>query len=359
MKKILLFTDALGAGGAQRQLVGLAILLKKKNYDVSVITYHHNSFYVPILMDNDISYKHVKPAENKLYRVIAITKEIKNEKPDVVIAYQSSPSSISCLSKLFIPNIKLIVSERNTSQSFGTIERIRFNLYRIANYVVPNSYAQEAFLIAHAPFLKGKIHVISNFVDNESFFPAEKYVCNSPKRILTVARINRQKNILNYIKAVKIAKDSGCDITVDWYGYADGGGIYKEECERAIDELGLETSFIFHEPTNEIVKEYQRCDALCLPSIFEGTPNVVCEAMSCGVPILCSNICDNPRIVDDGDNGYLFNPLDIKDIARKIELFCGLTNDQINEMRKKSRDLALYKFSETAFVQKYIELIES
>ena len=45
MKKILLFTDSIGAGGAQRQLVGLAYLLKDKGYHVKVCTYHHSDFY--------------------------------------------------------------------------------------------------------------------------------------------------------------------------------------------------------------------------------------------------------------------------------------------------------------------------
>lgn len=52
--KILLFTDSLGAGGAQRQLVGLAVLLKKKGLEVKVCTYYDIDFYQQYLEDNGI-----------------------------------------------------------------------------------------------------------------------------------------------------------------------------------------------------------------------------------------------------------------------------------------------------------------
>ena len=49
MKKIVCLIDDLCPGGAQRQLVGLAYLLKESGYDISVMTYHNDSFYMPVL----------------------------------------------------------------------------------------------------------------------------------------------------------------------------------------------------------------------------------------------------------------------------------------------------------------------
>ena len=52
-------------------------------------------------------------------------------------------------------------------------------------------------------------------------------------------------------------------------------------------------------------------DAFCLPSFKEGYPNVIVEAMSCELPVLCSKICENPVIVEDNINGFLFDPHNI------------------------------------------------
>ena len=118
MKRIVLFTDALGSGGAQRQLVGLAILLKDRGFDVIVLTYHNNTFFVPLLEENGISYLFSTKAHNKINRVLGISQEIRALKPDILIAYQRSPAIISCFAKLLNPKVFLIVSERNTSQVY-------------------------------------------------------------------------------------------------------------------------------------------------------------------------------------------------------------------------------------------------
>ena len=54
MKKIVCLIDDLCPGGAQRQLVGLAYLLKESGYDIFVMTYHNDSFYMPVLFHNGI-----------------------------------------------------------------------------------------------------------------------------------------------------------------------------------------------------------------------------------------------------------------------------------------------------------------
>ena len=74
MKKILLLIDSLGAGGAQRQLVGLAVLLKQRGYDVSVATYHDDRFYVDTLLDACVPYVYLKSAHDSKRRILAVAK---------------------------------------------------------------------------------------------------------------------------------------------------------------------------------------------------------------------------------------------------------------------------------------------
>ena len=65
MKKLLLFTDSLGAGGAQRQLVGLATLLQQRGYIVKVCTYHNLDFYKSFLDENEIENELIPGAANE------------------------------------------------------------------------------------------------------------------------------------------------------------------------------------------------------------------------------------------------------------------------------------------------------
>ena len=98
-------------------------------------------------------------------------------------------------------------------------------------------------------------------------------------------------------------------------------GGYYDECESEIKHYNLNNEFTIHSACTDIEEKYRNSDVFCLPSIYEGFPNVLCEAMSCGLPVLCSNVCDNPMIVENNKNGLLFNPLDVDDIADKIIKF--------------------------------------
>ena len=108
--------------------------------------------------------------------------------------------------------------------------------------------------------------------------------------------------------------------------------------------------------TQNILDKYQRSSALILPSLYEGFPNVVCEAIACGLPILVSDVCDNSFFVDYS-NGYLFNPNDPLDIANKISSFCQLENEKKYLMSINSRKKAELIFSKERYINSHLKII--
>ena len=110
--------------------------------------------------------------------------------------------------------------------------------------------------------------------------------------------------------------------------------------------------------TTQIVDHYHSCDVFCLPSLYEGFPNVVCEAMSCSKPIACSNVCDNPDIVQNGVNGLLFDPKQPHKIYQALKQMVDMTYEERMRWGQQSRSIAESLFSQDAFVAKYIQLIE-
>lgn len=134
--KILLFIDCLGAGGAQRQFVGLARMLKERGYEVNVVVYHDIPFYAPALEEKQIPCIMIGKGKLKALRFYYFYQLVKRMKPDWVISYLESPSLIACITKLLKGGVKLMVSERNTSQTISMSTKVRFNLFRLADYVV-------------------------------------------------------------------------------------------------------------------------------------------------------------------------------------------------------------------------------
>ena len=356
MKKILLFIDSLASGGAQRQLVGLAVMLKHAGYDIKVITYHNIPFYKTDLDNDKIVYENINKAINPYKRIIYINRAIKSYCPDVVISYLDVPNIIACICKLLGGHWKLIVSERNTTQKLNFIQKIKFFLYRYADKIIPNSYSQKNFIDNHYKKLSEKTFTITNFTDVDRFSPGiSQNIKSDVVKIICVGRIDSQKNILRFISALKIVRDRSYSFKVDWFG---GKYPYYDECAKRLSELELEEVFKFHQPYDKIQDVYKTSDVFCLPSIYEGFPNVLCEAMSCGLPVLCSNVCDNPMIVEDGKNGLLFNPLNVDDIANKIIEFMDLDNNIKNEWEKHSREIAVAKFSKDEFLCNYLSIIK-
>jgi glycosyltransferase involved in cell wall biosynthesis len=173
-------------------------------------------------------------------------------------------------------------------------------------------------------------------------------------RIIGVGRMEPQKNIPRLIKAIQEVKQQGISVVFDWYGRKT---CHTEKYQAQIHLCGLWDSFILHDATHDIVRKYQEADLFCLPSLYEGYPNVLCEAMACGLPIICSNICDNPSIIEDGVNGYLFNPYDSHDLAERIIQFITIPEEEKRQMSKRSRELAGRRFGKEAFLNKYLKLI--
>ena len=98
---------------------------------------------------------------------------------------------------------RLIVSERNTTQTLTRRERLKFWLYRKADYIVPNSYSQGDFVCKHFPQHKAKTVVIPNFVDLDKFACATERHRQQPAVILVVASIWASKNTKGFIDAVR------------------------------------------------------------------------------------------------------------------------------------------------------------
>lgn len=364
--KILLFIDSLGSGGAQRQLVGLAHLLKNTNrHKLKVITYFDFPFYEEFLRKNQVDYEFISQASNKYSRLFYIYRYFIKFKPDIVVSYLDTPNIIASFIRFIGINFKLVVSERNTTQVLNIKGRLKFFLYRFADVIVPNSFTQRNYIIDHYPCLSKKIKTITNFVDVDYFQPVKQL--NNPKKILkilVVARFEPQKNTLFLLEAINqlVNKNKYC-IKVNWYGnnFFNNGlptkkSNYFLEVKSKIKSLGLDNNFKLHQQTNNILTAYQETDIFCLPSLYEGFPNVICEAMSCGKPILASDVCDNSHLVTNDVNGYLFDPYNLDSFIKAISNYY-LSRNKIYEHGKQSRLISLEKFTKEQFLENYLQII--
>jgi len=358
--KVTCFIDNLCAGGAQKQIVSLAILLKEAGHSVTILTYYPQDFFLNELENSGVNYSCINEPR-LLSRVYKIRKTLNSLEQDVVIAFLKTPVLLAELSSLPYKKWSLIVSERNAYPE--KIDKKLFwrrLLHIFADYVVTNSNTNHSLLNRNAPWLRN-IKTIYNCVDLDYYSPSERITDSKKINILGVGKYSSQKNILNLIESISILlhRMPLLPIHVDWFGdipIENKNLSYYDSVLRRIVELNLQQHVSIHGPEG-MLEHYQNSTVLILPSFYEGVPNVVCEAMSCGLPILISNVGDHDNLVEQDSNGYLFDPHSISDIASTILNFCSLSREDRIKMSKESRRKAEKMFSKDRFLKEYLKVI--
>ncbi len=353
--------DSLGyRGGAERQFAGLAIALKRSGYNISVIAYYNRKGYQELFEHENIPYC-ILHNRSKRQIFTSIKKKIDSYDPDIVISYKNGPNRIACLLKALGAKWKLIVSDRNTTQDLPLLIRGQYRLlYRIADAIVSNSYSQKKFIDNTFPSLKNKSNVITNFTDTELFYPnTGTQSDNGIIKILVVGRITEQKNVLTFIEVAKILAEKWRGrVKIDWYGIPySSKDSYADQCYTKIEQYELTDFLEFHQPVQNIQDIYRYSDIFCLPSLWEGFPNALCEAMASGLPVAASKICDNERIIKDGYNGILFNPHNPYEIARSLDHLLSLSPEKRHIYSIHARKYVVDNLSIDTFRDKYINLI--
>ncbi|MBI5357194.1 glycosyltransferase [Candidatus Collierbacteria bacterium] len=153
-----------------------------------------------------------------------------------------------------------------------------------------------------------KVEVIPNGVNPETFKgPAllqQQGRALSDLRILFVGRLEEQKNLKTLIEAVsKLPK--GC---ISTKLLLVGTGSQKNELIQLADEVGVNLEVVNQVPNEKLPEIYRQADIFVLPSLAEGHPKALLEAMSCGLACISADISGPREIIIDNENGLLVQP---------------------------------------------------
>jgi glycosyltransferase involved in cell wall biosynthesis len=361
--KFLLIIDSLGSGGAERQCVALALVLKQKGHHVVMLGYAKGDHFFKDINKAGISYSLLEE-RNPVWRILKFRKKIREHRPDVIIAFLQTSAILAELASVPKKTWKLIVSERNNiSYFFSFRTRIVLQFHRLADQITTNSESSTSAIVENAHFLKNKIHTIYNGLDLERFRPPDRYVQNTRKKLIVIASHQKHKNAKNLILALAKLKSLSMNSlpVIYWYG-SDVSYSTGIPCDTyfstlsMINDYRLNDDFILEDPVADIENIYRSSDGLILSSFWEGLPNAVCEAMACGLPILMSMVSDY-KILTDG-NGTCFDPNSVDSIADAISWFCKLDENEIMLMRSISRKKAENLFSLDNMCESYLKLVE-
>ena len=371
--RVVLVIDRLGPAGGQRDLCRLALHLKRQGYDIEVLVFREANFFFGLLAQVGVTVVHI-PSRNRLHLAYAMRKAIRKRGPSVVIAFLEGASMLVELAGLPRRDFAVIVTEFGFDASNGFRRTLHSILHLLADAVICNSHAQRHRIDQMAPYLRRRTHVVVNGVDLDYFRPANppRAASRNQLRMLVLASFRPVKNPFGLLAAVDIVyrEHPELDLVVDWYGeiithrgsedskWRYERAQYYNQLEETILERSLEGRFRLHPACQDVVPLYHAADVVCLPSLSEGTPNVICEAMACGVPVLATRVGGIPHLVYDGRTGVLIDSASPRNIAQAIVRFAALPLDARRAMGLAGRDIAERSLSTKLFVNRYIHFID-
>src|ERR1035441_2297030 len=362
--RILCFIDSLGSGGAQRQLVTMAEGFQRRGHEVRFLIYHPGGHFLPELEAAKIPCDCI-PKTGYLRRILEVRRVLRQGWQDVVLSFLEVPNLCAELAGLPSRKWGLVVGERLAHPEIRKGKRrwLRWP-HRFADAVVANSHTNRLMLERGWPGLRPKLYTIYNTVDLNRFHPPVSSgpgaASSSPLRIVVAASYQRKKNMMGLAQALHLLEQSeGGGVVVDWYGATHPHQESLRETTAFIKAHGLASILRFHPPIREVEAEYQRADAVGLFSEYEGLPNVVCEGMACGKPIVMTDVCDARHLVEDGKNVFLCDPHCPARIANAMSRLAALNTAARLQMGLESRRRAEELFNADFVLGRYERILES
>ena len=239
-----------------------------------------------------------------------IRNEVKKINPDVLLAFGDSFSPLILLA-LYGTNYPVFISDR-TSPDY----KFRFPIPLMKRWLYPRSAGFIAQTQRAANYKRKKfgnklnIQVIPNAIREIKSFPDVK----REKIILYVGRFAWEKGPERLIRAYSDLEDRQ-----GWKLLMAGSGPLLKPMQELAMQLNLENDIIFPGKVDEVDQLYARASFYVLPSVLEGFPNSLCEAMAAGLPVVCFDSIPWEEILEPGKSGLVVKNDDISKLTETLQ----------------------------------------
>jgi len=362
MKKVLL-VGGMNPGGAEHQMVVLAILLKKEGYDVSYLCCDKSVFYQGDLEASGVPI--IRISESKIASKLKLNiprsaflfyKIAKKGKFDTIISFLAEWNFFNCITaNLKKTKHRAITGIRNNRDEVFLWRRERF-YYKFEKYVyvkVSNSDAAKNKFAKYYPELASKLKTIYNIVDLPPIVTS--YTCkrDGKTNIIVPASYREVKNPMRMLEAVSLMSvDDRKKLRIDWYGNIKAGKDLYDKMDYFIKMHQLSDVVFLYDATTDIANRINEADMIGLFSTSEGLPNSICEGMMLSKPVLMTRVSDYDVLVDQ-TNGFLCDSDSAFSIKEALVLTTKLSEKELKNMGDNSKIKAIKLFSKEQVLKQW------
>lgn len=328
--RVCFLAGTLGQGGAERQLYYMLRALKDSGAHPRVLCLTSGEYWEEKIRALGISVIWVGQSSSRWKRLRAIMRELRRQPVDVLQSQHFYTNIYAAAAARFLGLLEIGALRSNgineVAANGGSLGLISL---RAPRAIAANSH-QGIENAVRLGMPRSRLHFLPNVVDTCRFSPNGQDKRSPPVRILTIGRMVQAKRLDRFVRVLAAVRHRA---SLPVRGIIVGDGPKRAQLEAEAANLGLFPDGIeFVGLKASVLEFYRMSDLLLLTSDWEGTPNVVLEAMACGLPVVATNVGDVPDLIRDRGIGCLCPPEDesglieavlalVEDPARRAE--CG------------------------------------
>ena len=357
--RVVLLTQTLNVGGAERQVVALACGLLRRGHEVTVAPFYDGGPLETGLHRGQVPVARL--GKRGRWDVPAflwrLSRLLRERRPDVVYAFLPVPNLLAALLRPVMRRSRVAWGVRASDMDLSRYDRVTGLTYRLeawlsrlADLVIANSESGKAHAL-RCGFPAAALRVVPNGIDVAAFRPDARLrqetrralgLEDGQQAIGIVARLDPMKDHDTFLRAAALlaAENSSLRFVV----VGDGPVGRAERLRTLAEALGLADRIAWAGRRDDVAALYNAFDVACLSSAFgEGFPNVVGEAMACGTPCAVTAVGDAPLVV--GDTGEVAPPRDPAALAGAVRRLLGRLDAQGDILRDACRRRIVDHFS--------------
>ncbi|MCK4321004.1 glycosyltransferase [candidate division WOR-3 bacterium] len=365
--KILFILDVLEFGGAQRVSLNILRFLNRSRFTPLLTLLKGKGNYIKMLPQDVTAYNlNLKRARFGVFDLVRI---LKITRPHIVFSTVNYIDEVVNVAlRIYAGSYKLILRSPNfPSQNIHKypvyVRLISRWSYNKADMVIASTKAMKSDLQLIFDLPLEKVKLVHNPVDlqlisslskksvEEKLFHTEGD--NYRPVIVSMGRLTEQKGFTYLIRAFKMVQNELPSKLV-----IIGDGAQKRDLENLTESLGIAEDVIFLGLQSNPYKYLANSDLFVLSSLWEGFPNSLVEAMTCGIPVISTDCPSGPKeIITNGENGLLVPPKDYQALVNSI--LQVLTNKKLASNLAESGLERVKDFEVKMITKKYEQLFLS